>query len=309
MNTPTFSVIIPAYNAANTLRSTIESVLSQTLADFDIFIVDDGSTDDTVRVALRIAAEDMRVRVVSQPNEGVSSARNFGAQLAKGRLLAFLDADDQWAADKLERHKALHDADPMLDASFGQVEFCADEDGTLAAGRTVSGVPQGYLDIADVVTENPVCTASNLVIDREVFEDLGGFSVRMRYAEDQEILALLLSEGGTLRGIDAPLVRYRLSQGGLSCDFEAMLDGWRSFARNWLSETDLAQAEATYCRYLTRRALRSGAGIEVARSFARRGLEADRAGFMAGGARSILTLGGVIAGGVMPPSLRRAVFA
>ncbi|MEM9310333.1 MAG: glycosyltransferase family 2 protein [Pseudomonadota bacterium] len=309
MSTPIFSVIIPAYNAATTLRSTVETVLSQSLSDFEVLIIDDGSTDDTVRVALRIAAEDMRVRVVSQPNEGVSSARNFGAELAKGRLLAFLDADDQWAPDKLERHHALHDADPMLDASFAQIEFCADEEGTMAAGRTVSSVPQGYLDMADVVTENPVCTASNFVIDREVFEDLGGFSTRMRYAEDQEILALLLSEGGTLLGIDAPLVRYRLSEGGLSCDFEAMLDGWRSFACNWLSEGDLAPAEATYCRYLTRRALRSGAGIEVARSFARRGLAADRAGFMAGGARSILTLGGVVAGGAMPGSLRRAVFA
>ncbi|MEO0591508.1 MAG: glycosyltransferase family 2 protein [Pseudomonadota bacterium] len=309
MNAPTFSVIIPAYNATNTLRSTIESVLGQTFEDFEVVVVDDGSSDDTVRVALGMAAEDPRVRVVSQSNEGVSSARNFGAELAKGRLLAFLDADDQWSPEKLARHKALHDADPLLDASFAQVEFCADEEGAMAAGRTASRVPQGYLDIADVVTENPVCTASNFVIDREVFQDLGGFSVQMRYAEDHEILALLLSEGGTLRGIEAPLVRYRLSEGGLSCDFEAMLEGWRSFACNWLSERDLAHAEATYCRYLTRRALRSGAGIEVARSFARRGLEADRAGFMAGGARSILTLGGVIAGGVMPASLRRAVFA
>ena len=309
MNNPTFSVIIPAYNAAKTLPSTIESVLSQTCTDYEVFVIDDGSSDDTVRVALRLAAKDDRIRVVSQPNEGVSAARNFGAELAKGRYLAFLDADDQWAADKLARPEALHDSDPMHDASFGKVEFCADQEGAMNAGRTSSRVPEGYLDIADVITENPVCTASNFVIDREVFEDLGGFSVSMGYAEDQEILALLLSEGGTLRGIDAPLVRYRLSEGGLSCDFEAMLEGWRSFACNWLGDDDLARAEAAYCRYLTRRALRSGAEIDVARKFARRGLEADRASFMAGGARSILTLGGVITGGAMPASLRRAVFA
>ena len=309
MNSPTFSVIIPAYNAAKTLPATIESVVRQTFTDFEVFVIDDGSSDDTVRVALQLAAQDDRIRVVSQPNNGVSSARNFGAELAKGRYLAFLDADDQWAADKLARHKALHDSDPMLDASFGRIEFCADGDGAMEPGRTVSQVPDGYLDLAEVITGNPVCTASNFVIDREVFEDLGGFSVSMRYAEDQEILALLLSEGGTLRGIDASLVRYRLSQGGLSCDFEAMLEGWRSFACNWLGEDEFARAEAIYCRYLTRRALRSGAEIDVARKFARRGLEADRAGFMAGGARTILTLGGVIAGGAMPAALRRAVFA
>lgn len=308
MTTPAFSVVIPAYNAARTLRATVASVLNQSFADFEVVIIDDGSSDDTVRVALGLMAQDSRIRAVSQKNGGVSSARNFGTGLAKGRLLAFLDADDQWAADKLARHHALHEADPMLDASFGQIAFCADEEGQLRAGRTTSIVPQGYLQIADVVSENPVCTASNFVILREVFEELGGFAEDMRYAEDQEILALLLSEGGSLRGIDAPLVRYRLSEDGLSCNFEAMLDGWRSFAVKWIDEGDRTRAEATYCRYLTRRALRSGAHIEVARTFARRGLQADRASFMAGGARSLLTLGGVIAGSVMPASLRRAVF-
>jgi len=309
MTTPAFSVIIPAYNAANTLRSTVDSVLSQTFADFEAFIIDDGSTDDTVRVALSLAAQDSRILVVSRTNAGVSAARNFGADLATGRWLAFLDADDQWTPNKLERHHTLHMTDATIDASFGKVEFCADKGGTMPAGRTSSSVAQGLIEIADVVTENPVCTASNFVIDRETFDDLGGFAEDLRYAEDQEILARLLSDGGVLRGIDAPLVRYRLSEDGLSCDFQAMLDGWRSFAANWLSEDELAQAEATYCRYLTRRALRSGADMAVARSFARRGLKADPAGFMAGGARSILTLGGVIAGGAMPPSMRRAVFA
>lgn len=309
MTNPAFSVVIPAYNAVKTLRSTVESVLTQTFRDFELFIVDDGSNDGTVHEALKLAAADARVRLVSQPNAGVSAARNFGVEMAKGDLVAFLDSDDQWAAGKLAHHKALHDADPTLDASFGQVEFCADAEGAMAAGRTVSIVPQGYLDIADVVTENPVCTASNFVIAREVFQELGGFDESLRYAEDQEILALLLFEGGTLRGIDAPLVRYRMSEDGLSCDFQAMLDGWRSFASSWLAEDELAQAEATYCRYLARRALRSGADIAVARSFARQGLQADRAGFLSGGARSILTLGGVIAGGAMPASMRRAVFA
>ena len=309
MTRPHFSVIIPAYNAEATLASTVQSVLDQSFTDFEVIIVDDGSKDDTVRLALKLCAKDLRIRTVSQPNGGVSQARNFGATLAKGQFLAFLDADDQWSSDKLERHHALHEGDPMLDASFARVEFCADQDGQLLAGRTISSLPEGYLDIADVVIENPVGTASNFVINREVYEDLGGFDEDMRYAEDQEILALLLSEGGTLRGIDAPLVQYRLSEDGLSCNFEAMLDGWRSFATQWLDDDTLAYAEATYCRYLTRRALRSGADIAVARNFARRGLQADRSGFMAGGARSILTLGGVIAGSAMSASMRRAVFA
>jgi hypothetical protein len=100
-----------------------------------------------------------------------------------------------------------------------------------------------------------------------------------------------------------------MSEEGLSCNFEAMLKGWLSFADQWLTGEELAQAEATYCRYLTRRALRSGAEIEVARDFARRGLSAHRSTFMAAGSRSVLTLGGVFVGAAMPISVRRAVFA
>jgi glycosyltransferase involved in cell wall biosynthesis len=309
MKTPHFSVIIPAHNASQTIRSTVASVLLQSDRDLEIILVDDGSTDDTLSLLLDIGCKDARIRVVSQPNGGVSSARNFGASLAKGSLLAFLDADDQWESTKLAKHRVAHDADPMLDVSFAQVAFCSDKVGQLIGGRSLSRVPEGYLDVADVVVENPVCTTSNFVIRRHAFEDIGGFDESLRYAEDQEILARLLGFGHLARGISEELVLYRMSEDGLSCDFDAMLAGWLSFAGQWLSGEELAEAEASYCRYLTRRALRSGAHIKVARSFAKRGLEAHRASFMAGGSRSLLTLGGVIAGAVMPVSVRRAVFA
>ena len=309
MKSPHFSVIIPAYNAAQTIRSTVASVLLQTERDLEVILVDDGSTDKTLKVLLDIGCKDMRVRVVSQPNGGVSSARNFGASLAKGKLLAFLDADDQWANEKLAEHRIAHDADPMLDVSFAQVAFCSDQAGVLTSGKSVSRLPEGYLDIADVIVENPVCTTSNFVIRRDAFEDIGGFDESLRYAEDQEILARLLSKGHLMRGIAKQLVLYRMSEDGLSCNFDAMLAGWLSFADQWLGGEELAAAEATYCRYLTRRALRSGARIEVARSFARRGLEAHRESFLAGGRRGLLTLGGVLTGAVMPVAVRRAVFA
>ncbi len=309
MNTPTFSVIIPAFNAMATLRSTVQSVLDQSFADFEVIIVDDGSLDKTARLAVAIASEDRRVRTILCSNGGVSKARNIGTAHSKGRLLAFLDADDQWAADKLAHHHIAHTRAPALNASFARVEFCSDQPGAMSAGRTVSSVATGHLSIADVVVENPICTTSNFVITREAFQRLGGFDETLRYAEDQEILVRLVSHGGALRGIDEPLVRYRMNENGLSCDFEAMLDGWRSFAGAWLSAQELAQAEATYCRYLARRALRSGADMSVARRLASRGLKADRDGFMSAGPRSFLTLGGVFAGGAMPAALRRRVFA
>lgn len=309
MSFPQFSIVIPVYNAAATLRSTVASVIGQSDQDFEIIIIDDGSTDGSLNAMLDLGAMDRRIRVVSQPNSGVSAARNYGASLAKGQLIAFLDSDDQWDAEKLACHRTLHTLDPLLTASFAKVEFAPERSGKLAPGRTLSSVPAGYLDVADVLVENPVCTTSNLVIDGDAFQELGGFDETMRYAEDQELLARVVADGGLIQGIDQSLVRYRMSEDGLSCDFEAMLSHWRRFASCWINGTELAQAEATYCRYLTRRALRAGAPIHVARSFAQRGLQLDRDSFMAGGARSILTLSGVIAGGALPAPLRRTVFA
>ncbi|WP_040464657.1 glycosyltransferase family A protein [Erythrobacter sp. NAP1] len=309
MSAPKFSVVIPAYNAGATLRSTVVSVLAQTDQDFEIVVVDDGSSDGTLNAMLDLAVKDERIRIVSQPNSGVSATRNYGASLAKGELIAFLDADDQWDREKLARHREMHRCDPLLDASFAQVEFAPERKGKLKRGRVRSSIPADYLDLGDVLVENAVCTTSNLVIKRDAFADLGGFDQTMRYAEDQEFLARLLAHGCLIRGIPEPLVRYRMSEDGLSCDFEAMLSNWRRFASCWIEGSELAQAEAIYCRYLTRRALRAGASMRITRSLARRGISADRGTFMAGGARSLLTLGGVLAGGTLPAPLRRAVFA
>ncbi|MGB7370150.1 glycosyltransferase family 2 protein [Erythrobacter sp.] len=309
MSAVKFSVVIPAYNAEATIKSSVASVLAQTDQDFEIVIVDDGSSDGTLNAMLDLAVMDWRIRIVSHPNSGVSATRNYGASLAKGELIAFLDADDQWHPEKLARHRAMHDYDPLLTASFAKVEFCSERKGRLEAGRSQSSVPADYLDLGDVLFENAVCTTSNLVIERAAFRDARGFNEAMRYAEDQEFLARLIADGGLVRGIQHPLVRYRMSEDGLSCDFEAMLDNWRGFASCWIEGPGLAQAEATYCRYLARRALRAGVPIRVARSFARRGIDADRETFMSGGARSLLTLGGVVAGGAIPASVRRAVFA
>ncbi|MEP2734876.1 MAG: glycosyltransferase family A protein [Erythrobacter sp.] len=309
MSNPTFSVIIPAYNAATTLRSTVESAQKQTIKNIQIIIVDDGSTDQTTQIMLELASEDPRIRAISQSNSGVSAARNFGAKMARGRLLAFLDADDQWQPDKLVYHLAIHEADELIDASFAKVAFCPEKNGEIVDGRSVSATPYGYIDLSDVLIENATCTTSNLVIDAVAFAEIGGFDESLRYAEDQELLVRLIEQGRLIRGISACLVKYRMSEDGLSCDFEAMLHNWRSFAAEWLGSEELAKAEAIYCRYLTRRALRSGAEISVARSLVRRGLRSDKQTFLSGGKRSLLTLSGAIAGGAMPAAMRRSVFA
>jgi len=116
------SVVIPACNAAIHLRETIESVLVQTFTDWELVIVDDGSTDATYRVASRFARRDSRIRVVRQPNAGLSAARNSGYAVtdAASRHVVFLDSDDVWTQDALEVLVAALDARPEAAAANGR---------------------------------------------------------------------------------------------------------------------------------------------------------------------------------------------
>jgi glycosyltransferase involved in cell wall biosynthesis len=93
---PTVSVITPAFNAAPYVRETLDSVLAQTFTDFEVIVVDDGSTDETAAIVDWYAQRDPRVRVVRQANRGIAAARNTAIAHARGRFLALLDSDDLW---------------------------------------------------------------------------------------------------------------------------------------------------------------------------------------------------------------------
>ena len=109
----TFSVVIPLYNKAHYIEATIRSVLNQTCTDYEVVVVDDGSTDDSLMLARRYESD--RVRVISQKNQGVSVARNTGIEHARGKFIAFLDADDQWQADYLATIQGLTNRYPESD--------------------------------------------------------------------------------------------------------------------------------------------------------------------------------------------------
>ena len=100
------SIIVPIYNAEHYLPTCLQSLLSQTVADFELILVDDGSTDNSLPIAQQIAKEDKRITLLTQPHAGQSAARNLGLQHAKGEYIAFVDADDQVAQDWCEQHLA-----------------------------------------------------------------------------------------------------------------------------------------------------------------------------------------------------------
>ena len=123
---PRVSVVIPTYNRAGCLPRAIDSVLAQTFDDYEIIVIDDGSSDNTSEV---LAAYGDRVCVVKQVNQGVSAARNHGIRVARGEFVAFLDSDDEWLPRKLEAQ--VQYLNSHSDVGFaGCLGYCREEDGT-----------------------------------------------------------------------------------------------------------------------------------------------------------------------------------
>lgn len=261
MTTVTVSVIVPCCNAASTVGTTVESVLAQVMSDLELIVLDDGSNDATIERVEEAAGGDPRLRLMRHANRGVSFTRNRGIREARGRFVAFLDADDLWSADKLALHLDHFRSDPTVGVSFGRVQYL---DPPGRPNPRVSPPTSRSLGAADLLAGNPTITTSNLVVRREVFAQAGGFDERMSFAEDLEWLTrVLCTTSWTIAGIDAIVVGYRVSPDGLSSRVERMEEGWetmiqkvRSFAPALVARS-YRTAKARQLGYLARQILRT----------------------------------------------------
>lgn len=215
---PRVSVIIPTYNRADKLPRSIESVLDQTLEDFELLVVDDGSTDDTAAVVT--GYDDPRVKYVPhEVNRGASAARNTGIDNAEGDYVALLDSDDEFAPEKLERQVGLLDSrSEEWVAAYCGVDIVFEEADRpnplrqwlvefVAEGREMGGIEGGQELIGEVLSDRLHTSAgSTLLVDREVAEAIGGFDESFDWFQDPEFLIRVL-ERGKLAYVDAPLVK------------------------------------------------------------------------------------------------------
>ncbi len=309
MNNPYYSVILPVYNASSHLSAAVHSVLDQSFRDFELIMIDDGSTDDSLSIMMSLAAKDERIKLVSQSNQGVSAARNLGLELARGELVAFIDADDMWTKHKLAIHSVFHDRRKEISVSYAKIAFIGSNAADGHDAKTRSSIKPDALTVDQIVAENPACTMSNIVVLKKAADAVGGFLPGMSYAEDQEWLARMANAGHLIQGIDAYLVDYRLSPKGLSIDLPAMYSGWRQLAAKYANGQAVRSAEAIFCRYLSRRALRAGAPAKVALGYAMQGIRSDRSAFLADPKRGWLTFASAIAALMMPRFARINLFA
>lgn len=305
---PRFSIVMPCFNAARTLSDTLESLTRQSLSDWELICVDDGSTDASRAIIMERAERDPRIIPVCNSGKGPSDARNYGAlSLARGEIIAFCDADDLWFPSKLAELDRVF-ADNTIDASFGRIAFF---DTLPDRARVTSAVPDGPVNIQHLLGENPVCTMSNLSVRREIFASTGGFAPDMVHNEDLEWLIRLVGSGAQLIGTDSLQVWYRTSYGGLSSDLAAMRAG-RDRAVATASRFDVhpdSRAEAVHLRYLARRALRLNGDPRDALHLALAGIGQNPPGFLLPLRRGAATAVAACLAPILPQALRRALFA
>jgi glycosyltransferase involved in cell wall biosynthesis len=161
---PLVSVIIPVYNYDRYLAETVESVLSQTYQHLEVIVVDDGSTDRSGEVAKSFA--DRGVRYCHQVHSGIGPTRNKGVELARGDFIAFLDADDRWPLEKIERQLGAFESDPALEMCFGQALQLQN------GPEWESGVSDYKVAVAGMV---PGMVPGTMLIKRDSFHRVGKF--------------------------------------------------------------------------------------------------------------------------------------
>lgn len=195
------SVILPTCNRAWIVAEAIDSVLAQEYAPFELIVVDDGSTDDTVKL---LAGYGDRIRVISQENRGVSAARNRGIQAAKGNLLAFIDSDDCWLPGKLARQVAYMNAHP-------EMAICQTEEYWIRNGRRVNPGLRHQKQAGDIfVASLALCliSPSAVMLRRDLIDAVGDFDETLPACEDYD-LWLRVTCQYPVGLIDTPLIVKR----------------------------------------------------------------------------------------------------
>ncbi len=209
---PKVSVVIPAYNAERFVAKAIDSVLNQTYRDYEIIVVDDGSTDNTLEV---LKSYGDKVRYVRQSNKGASAARNTGIRHANGKYIAFLDADDVWFSQKLEKQVKVLDERPEFGLVYSNVEFPSRQNGVVQTQFDLKRPYSGKI-LSKLIVMNAIPT-STVVARKECFEKVGLFDESLVASEDHDMWIRIATRYDATY-LEDPLMMNGLHSGSLSRD-------------------------------------------------------------------------------------------
>jgi glycosyltransferase involved in cell wall biosynthesis len=200
---PLVSVIIPAYNAMKYLPQTLGTVLNQTFTDFEVLIINDGSSDNIITWGNSIT--DSRIKLISQTNQGVSVARNTGITQAQGEYIAFLDADDMWRPTKLEKQVQYLNNYPSVGLVYNWTEF-TDEQGKPTGVKVISHMEGNVWE--EMLINDKISNGSSTMIRRICFDKAGLFDSNLTILEDRDMW-LRIATYYPFGLIKEPLTLYR----------------------------------------------------------------------------------------------------
>ena len=220
---PKVSIIIPVYNGAAFIEEAIQSALDQTFSDFDLIVIDDGSTDETPRAVTQFGK---RVRYFRQTNQGRSRARNKGLELADGEYVAFLDADDRWKPDRLERGVSVLEGMPEIGLVHGEVEAINPRGATL---KKETNQIRKYYQLERksgsghflLLEDKCILLSSTILFRRECLNRVGYYDLAFPIYEDYDWY-LRFALCYPIRLLEAPpIAQYRRHPGNVSSHYDS----------------------------------------------------------------------------------------
>ena len=242
---PKVSIIIPIYNAEKFISETIESAIAQTYSDWEIVAVDDGSTDKTPEILRNYKKRlSKKMRVITQENSGLSIARNVAIGAAKGRYIAFLDHDDLWLPEKLEKQVKLLDSNKGLGMVYSD-SYMIDEKGNLKKDTFFDNMKPYRGNVFDklfYVNFIPCLTAA---IRKEVLEKIGQFDPKYKISEDYDLF-LKIAECCPVDFTEQPLAKYRIHGESASKNIEMQVAEDFRIMEYWLRKKPSLKKELRY---------------------------------------------------------------
>lgn len=232
MSTPTVSVALAVRNAERTVRESLQSVLNQTWTDFDVIVVDDGSTDRTPELLDRMAASDARVRVIRREHRGLAPSLNGAIELARGKYVARQDADDVSMPSRLDRQVRFLDTHPAV-CAVGTAGVVIDDAGrairAYATRHGAAAVRKGLRTLRG----SPI--HGSMMMRRQAVVDVGGYRGAFSASQDAD-LWLRLCERGDIDNVPEPLYHWRIAAGSVYADHRARQLRYAALARVFASE-------------------------------------------------------------------------
>lgn len=213
---PLISVIIPVYNGEKTIKQTIDSVLKQTFSDFELIVINDGSTDSTLDILASI--QDPRLKVFSYPNAGQPASRNRGIAHAIGEYISFIDADDLWTSDKLETQLKALQNNPQAAVAYSSTNWIDESGQFLRQGAYMNC--QGYV-YAQLLLNDFVESGSNPLIAAYALREVGDFDGSLSNAHDWDMW-LRLAMRYHFVCVPSPQILYRISPKSMSSNLRGM---------------------------------------------------------------------------------------